>query len=67
MKNKLEIALLDPSGIQIDFYLEEAKTADIMRDIEEIRLKAALSTPAGALREKIQAVLNDEMNRSETI
>lgn len=56
--NRLELALLDTSGIQLDLYLEDSATLDIMRDIEEIRIKAALSTPAGALKEQIQSVLD---------
>lgn len=57
--NRLELALLDKSGIQLDLYLEDSKTADIMRDIEELRMKAAVSTQAGVLRERIMAVLRE--------
>ena len=55
--NLLELALLDPSGIQLDLYLEDASTKEIKIHIEEIRKKAALSTDAGALRERVLAAL----------
>jgi len=47
--NRLELALLDTSGIQLELYLEDSKTKDIMADIEEIKRKAASTTDAGAL------------------
>lgn len=51
--NELEQALCDHTGGQLDLYLECTPTKKIMAHIEEIRSKAALSTPAGALRERI--------------
>ena len=57
--NRLEMALLDPTGIQLDLYLEDEKTLTIMADIEAIRIKAATSTEAGKLREKLLQILNE--------
>jgi len=57
--NRLEQALLDETGLQLDLYIEDSKTLDIIADICEIRMKAALSTPAGELKQKILAVLNE--------
>jgi len=59
--NSLERAMLDPSGIQLDLYLEDTSTLQIMADIAEIRSKAALSTPAGALRERVLAALEEPL------
>ena len=56
--NRLEIALLDLSGMQLDIYLEDTETKQIMADIEEIRKKAALSTDAGKLKEQIMDILS---------
>ena len=55
--NRLELALLDPTGLQLDFYLEETNTKQIRSDIEAIRKKAALSTDAGALRQRVLAAI----------
>ena len=57
--NELEKALLDPSDDLLSFYLEIELTADIRRDIEEIRKNAALSTDAGRLRERVLAALQE--------
>ena len=56
--NRLEMALLDKSGMQLDIYLEDTETKQIMADIEEIRKKAALSTDAGKLKEQIMDILS---------
>lgn len=58
--NRLEQALLDPTGSQLDLYLEVENTKVIMAHIDEIRIKAALSTEAGRLRERILEALKDE-------
>lgn len=55
--NRLELALLDDTGTQLDLYIEDATTSEIRRDIDDIKRKAALSTPAGELRQKILDVL----------
>jgi len=56
--NRLEIALLDESGTQLDYYLEDSKTKDIIADIEHIKRKAANTTDAGRLKIAIQSVLD---------
>ena len=56
--NRLEKALLDDSGVGLDLYLEDTPTMQVMADIEDIKIKAALSTDAGVLREKVRAVLD---------
>ena len=56
--NRLEMALLDKSGMQLDIYLEDTETKQIMADIEEIRKKSALSTDAGKLKEQIMDILS---------
>ena len=55
--NRLELALLDTSNMQLDLYLEDESSANIRADIEQIKKRAALSTPAGELRERILAAL----------
>ena len=56
--NRLEMAMLDSSGIQLDSYLDDTSTAQIMADIKELRTKAASTTDAGLLRMQIQEVLD---------
>ena len=56
--NRLELALLDASGIQLDLYLEDSKTKDIMADIEAIKRKAASTTDAGKLKLAITELLD---------
>ena len=56
--NRLEMAMLDSSGIQLDSYLDDTSTAQIMADIKELRAKAASTTDAGLLRMQIQEVLD---------
>jgi len=55
--NRLEFALLDPTGMQLDFYLEDTKTKDIMADIEAIKRKAACTTKQGQLKLEIEDLL----------
>jgi len=55
--NELEIALLG-NNEDLDCYLEMVKTDNLRKHIEEIRKKAAVSTSAGKLREKIMEVLS---------
>jgi hypothetical protein len=57
--NELEKALLG-GHTALDGYLQFVSVEDFRRDIEEIRKKAALSTDAGRLREKIMEVLKGE-------
>ena len=57
-QNRLELALLDLSDMQLGLYLEDVTDAQVRRDVEDIRCKAALSTDAGVLREAILSVLN---------
>lgn len=56
--NRLELALTDPSNVQLDLYLDESLTKQIRSDIEDIRRKSAISTDAGKLREELLTVLN---------
>ena len=58
---RLERALLDPSGVQLDLYLEDTGTLQIMADIEDLRKKAALSTEAGRLRERVLVALSEDI------
>jgi hypothetical protein len=55
--NDLELALLDPGNGPLDLYLEVAPTKQIRADIEQIRRRAATSTPAGVLRERVLQAL----------
>ena len=57
--NKLEIALLDDTGVSLDLYLEDTKTFEIMEDIEDIRRKAMLSTSAGEIKEKLMNLIEE--------
>lgn len=57
VNNRLESALLDHTGLQLDFYLEETKTKDIMADIEAIKRKAACTTKQGQLKLEIEDLL----------
>ena len=57
--NRLDLALLDATGLQLDLYLEDTATKQIMADIEEIRTKAALTTDAGRLCLRIRELLKE--------
>ena len=52
--NRLELALLDESGFQLDFYLEDESTKNIMKHIQEIKEKAMCSTDSGIIKKKLQ-------------
>lgn len=56
--NNLEMALLDPSNVQLELYIEGSTNEEIRKDIEAIKARATFSTPAGALRARILEVLD---------
>lgn len=55
--NRLELALLDTSNMQLDLYLEDEASQEIRAHIEEIRKRAAMSTINGSIREQILEIL----------
>ncbi len=55
--NRLEIALLDPTDIQLELYIEDSKNGQIRADIEDIRKKAANSHTASRILESIRQLL----------
>tara|TARA_R110002167_G_scaffold123493_1_gene302454 strand:+ start:296 stop:499 length:204 start_codon:yes stop_codon:yes gene_type:complete len=57
--NRLELALLDASNMQLDLYLEDEVACEIRAHIEEIRKRAAMSTDAGRMKEAIMGILSD--------
>lgn len=57
--NRLERALLDTTNESLDTYLEVSKNREIRADIEEIRMKAVLSTLAGQIMEKLRMILDE--------
>lgn len=56
--NELEKVLLDGGDDSLDFYLEITPTAQVRADIEQIRRRAANTTPAGALIEQMRALID---------
>lgn len=63
--NELEKALLDGGDDSLDFYLEITPTAQIRADIEQLRRRAANTTPAGALIESMQALLDQARENAD--
>ena len=59
--NDLEKALQDLSDGELDCYLEVTPTHAVRKDIEQIRRNAALTTEAGRLRERLLAVLAEDV------
>ncbi len=57
--NDLEKAMTDVTNVGIDFYLETVSTVQFRKDVEEMTAKAQTSTKAGALKQKIQRVLDN--------
>ena len=63
--NELHRALLDLSNNNLDTYLEVTSTAQIRKDIEKIKLKAELSSPAGELKKAILDTIRDFDNTAK--
>ena len=59
--NRLELALLDASNMQLDLYLEDEASCEIRAHIEEIKHRAAMSTDAGRMKEAIMEILSDNV------
>jgi hypothetical protein len=56
--NELERALIDPSNIPLDLYLEEISATDFRIEIEQIKNKAASSTVNGTIKKDLQDIIN---------
>ncbi len=56
--NELEKALLDKTGAQLDFYLQDVSIADFRIHIKQMLKKEQVSSSASELKAKIQDVLN---------
>jgi hypothetical protein len=54
--NELEKAL-NKDDSHVDIYFEDTSTFQIRADIEEIRMKAAMSSGAGEFREEVRKLL----------
>jgi hypothetical protein len=54
--NELEKAL-NKDDSHVDIYLEDTPTFQIRSDIEEIRIKAAMTSGAGKFREEVRKLL----------
>lgn len=59
MLNRLEIALLDKTNVQLDLYLEDESTKTIRTHIEEMRSKALCSTPSGVIKYRLMELIED--------
>lgn len=59
MLNRLEIALLDKTNVQLDLYLEDESTKTIRTHIEEMRSKALRSTPSGVIKYRLMELIED--------
>ncbi len=56
--NRLEIALIDQTNVQLDFYLKLETAANIRQHIAEIQKRAAIiATSAGDLEKRISEKL----------
>ena len=57
--NRLEMALLDPSNLQLEFYIEDVSNETIRNDILEIKNKAICSTPSGIIKKRLIDLINN--------
>jgi hypothetical protein len=57
---RIKQALTDPSGVAMDFYLEDTSSPQIISDIQALQREATLSTDAGVLKDRVMRALEGE-------